>query len=719
MRRDNHPLWRALKENADMERPRYGSRGPWAVLVYQMTGDKAYARKAWSQIEPFLAPGWRPSDGRNYTRQDLTTLAWMYDWLYPALTPSQRQQFIDKLNQWGDLVLNRVPGTPWGTRLRDSDETVGHYFGLALIDLATAPENPRAGSFLRATWKEAEAGGLLVGGLEPTGDGVQSGMRNAIREYASMSRGGQWVESSEYNLNTLKILLLGTEGVRTATGEDYFPEITDLTRELALGQLYELTPDLAGAFQWGDTEKPRDLDLFHRVPLLGMLAGLLQPDPKLGPLVQGVTRELTDKAMKRGMPPSWYFYLFYDPYAPATSDRSSLPKGHYALGQGLLFFHDGWKPNASFFAAHMLPLVPFVDHQVAYFGDFHLYRKGEWAVTHPLDYHGPARRGEASNGMLFAGLGMMREWRGPVAQEFGPDGDYAYLAGTNGGQFYDQPYFSPPETFVHEWTRSLLYLPAADGRSDTIVVHDRTHVEDPRPLPRFKRYRPEQLKSIESAPALKQWLIHPTTRPAVGASSVLWPTPKGEQVRLTTLLPQVTRKEVVDLDELWPDKWPYPAKSEQKWQVRIMPEREQPWDTFLNVVQASAPGVPLTNTLVRAAQGEAEGVLLERGGAPDTLVLFNARPGPRLPQPALASPPKLDPSVSRLLREAHLLRAGYTVTWRTATGSTNVFLMDLDPSRKWSARVDGNPAKLEVSSQGVGRIRIAGAGPHTLVLKTD
>ncbi|MGV3721796.1 MAG: hypothetical protein ACO1SX_12865 [Actinomycetota bacterium] len=713
MRRNDHPLWRALKANADMDRPRYGAFGPWAVLVYQMTGDEAYARKAWKQIEPFLAPGWKPADGRNYTRQDLITLAWMYDWLYPSLSPDQRSKFIAKMNYFADLTLNRVPGTPWGTRLRDSDETVGHYFGLALIDLATTPDNPRAGSFLEATFKAEEAS-VFVGGLEPTGAGVQSGMRNAIREYASMARGGQWIESTEYNLNTLKLLLLGAEGVRTATGQDYFPEISDLTREAALAQIYELTPDLNSSLQWGDTEKPRDLDLFHRVPLLGMLAGLTRPDPKLGPYMQSLTKQLTAKAMEKGSPPSWYFYLFYDPYAPAADWRGELPKGHYALGQGLMFFQDGWKPDSSMFAAHMLPLVPFVDHQAAYFGDFQLYRKGEWAVTHPLDYHGPAHRGEASNGMLFAGLGMMREWRGPVAQEFGAKGEYAYLAGANGGQFYDQPYFSPPETFVHEWTRSLFYLPAPDGRSDTIVTYDRTHVDDPRPQPRIKRYRPEQLKPVESAPALKQWLVHATTRPAVGAASVLWPTPKGEQVRLTTLLPTEVRKEVIDLDELWPDKWPYAIKSEQKWQVRVMPVKEQSWQTFLNVVQASSPNTPLSSALVRSAAGEAEGVLLERAGNPDTLLLFNARPGAKLPQPAGT---KLDPRVGRILREAHLARAGYTVTWRSSTNATDAYLLDLDPSKKWSAQLDGAPAALDVSDQGVGKLRILNPGAHTLVLK--
>ena len=711
MRREGHPLWKALKSAADANPPKYGARGPWATLVYQITGDESYARKAWEQIDASLEPAWRPPDGRNYTRQDLITLAWMYDWLYPALSRGQRDRLVAKLNQLSDLTLNRVAGSPWGTRLVDSDETVGHYFGLALVDLATAPDNPRAVSFLKATWNDPEAGAVPVGGLAASGSGLKAGMRNAIREYAEMARGGQWIESSEYNLNTLKLLLLGAEGVRTATGSDAFPEITRLTREAALSQIYELTPDLQSYYQWGDIEKPRDLDQYHRIPLLGMLAGLTRDDPKVGPYVQALAKRMAEDGLEKGVTPNWYFYLFYDPYAPASDWRTALPAGQFALGQGLLFFHDGWGRDDALFGAHMLPLTPYVDHQVSYFGDFQLYRKGEWAITHPLDYSGPSHRGEAVNGMLLGGLGSMREWRGVVAQEFGPDNRYAYLCGTNGGQYYDQPYYDPPETFVHEWTRSLVYLPSKDHRASTIVVYDRTHLDDPRPLPRAARYRPEQGSAVKGAPALRQWLIHPTARPSAGTEEVTWPTPSGKQdVRLLTLLPKEARKTVTDLDEAWPDKWPYAVKSEQKWQVRITPARDPEWLTFLNVVQVSDPGSRDTATLVRSESGDAEGVLLERAGQ---LLLFNAKPGPKLPQPTGG---RHNLAAARTLRSVHLSRTGYEVRWRATATTTDVLLFDLDPAKKWTARLDGAAAAMEVSDQGVGRLRVGSPGSHTLTI---
>jgi len=713
MRRENHPLWRSLKAAADGDVPKYGAIGTWATLAYQITGDPIYARRAWKQIAPHMEPGFKPEDGRNYTRQNIITFAWIYDWLYPALTSEQRERMVAKLNQYADLVLDRVPGTPWGTRIRDSDEVVGHYFGLALIDLATAPENRRAGTLLNAMFREEKAS-LTVGGLDATGSDLDSGMRNAIREFVGMARGGQWIESSEYNLNTLKLLLVGAEGTRTANNSDAFPEITELTREVALAQFYELTPDLASAYQWGDIEKAREPDWYGRLPLLGILAGLTKDDPKVGPYVQSLTRKALDLTQDKGLTPGWYFYLFYDPYARAADYREVLPKGHYALGQGVLFFHDSWRDDASFFGAHMLPLVPYVDHQINYLGDFQLYRKREWAITHPLDYSGPVQRGEATNGMTFAGLGAMREWRGVVAQEFGPNDRYAYLAGATGGQYYDQPYYDPPATFLHEWSRSLFYLPSQDGHSDTVVVFDRTNAEDPRTLPRVKRYRGEQLTGVEKATHLREWLIHPTTRPAIGANDVTWTTASGKQdVRVTTLLPREARKTSVDLDELWPDKWPYAVKAEQKWQVRIAPAREQPWETFLNVVQVSDPGTRLTNTLVQSADNAVQGVVVERAGHPDAVLLFNARPSGKLPQP---NGMKLNPAVARQLREDHVARTGATVTWRAAGEAADVYVLDLDPNKKWSVKFDGASTAMTVSDQGVGRLRAAGRGEHTLQL---
>ena len=130
----------------------------------------------------------------------------------------------------------------------------------------------------------------------------------------------------------------------------------------------------------------------------------------------------------------------------------------------MLEYHDGWTQDSSLFEAQMATHVG-VDHEVANFGDFQLYRDGEWAVTHPLGYGNTADSGASTNSMLIDGLSSMADTRGPVAQESADDGSFAYIAGTTGGQYYAQPYYQAPPTFLQEWTRSQFYLPSADGSS--------------------------------------------------------------------------------------------------------------------------------------------------------------------------------------------------------------------------------------------------------------
>ena len=172
MRAENHPLW------VDIE-SRVSSSATRAAIAYQVTGDPAYADIAWLRLESRLLGRTPPDSSRNFTRERFAEYVWMYDWLKPALSQAQRDQFLNSLNYWADLVLGRG-GVKWGTRMGDSDETVGHYFGLAFLQLATADENPDAAVLL----DEAKVGGLM-----PTGANKDS-MRNAIKLYAKRAAGG-------------------------------------------------------------------------------------------------------------------------------------------------------------------------------------------------------------------------------------------------------------------------------------------------------------------------------------------------------------------------------------------------------------------------------------------------------------------------------------------------------------------------------------------------
>ena len=701
---DNNIWWQRIKQWADGSHPAVGDRGEVEALAYQMTGNVTYGRKAWSMVQPYASTLTVPITDNNAPRILFENYVWVYDWIYPALSTAERQTYINFLNWMGDSCLGRTSQT-WGVRSGNANGLIGIYFGLAFLDVATAPDNPRAGTFTTSLFKDMGVW-KPVGGLAATGINRDT-MRNAIAQYMTMATGGVWFEGTNYQFSSLSPLLVGVEGLRTATGQDYFPEVTAALPALAQGFLYQLTPDMQECYQWGDELNPRTLQIKRRQTVVGMLAGLLQNDPT-GPYIQELVQEFAqpDVYYGEGEYPYAMFFLTFNPYAPAADWRTAnLP--NTLFGDGLLYFHNGWGDNDSFFGMHMNPRV-LVDHgdQVTYQGDFQLYRHGEWALTHPIGYASIANTGYGTNSMLMAGMSSM-QIRGPIAEETGAN--YAYEVGTTYGSFYalqsngyNNGYYNPPPAYLPESTRSLLYLPSQDKHSDTIVVCDRTNCQNPQTLPLFSRYRTEDQKIIKSASALKQWCIHAPVAPAMDSSGLSWATAGGQHVHVSTLLPAQQSRTVINEATY---TFPIPLgclPSELKYQVRISPTVSQAWDVFLNVVQVYDSGTTLNSTLVTGSGSVAQGTLVQRSGNNDALIMFSA-------QSAASS------SVS-----ADLLEAGYTASWKSGAANTDLYLMDLDPNRSWSLSVDGQwNAAFKVSSQGVGRCTISGAGSHTLQLSVN
>ena len=301
--------------------------------------------------------------------------------------------------------------------------------------------------------------------------------------------------------------------------------------------------------------------------------------------------------------------------------------------------------------------------------------------------------------------------------------------------FIPGPYYQRPPDFCYEWTRSTVYLPTPDGRSDTLVVFDRTLASDPNRLASFagaattgiQRYRAtggngqvaDQQRIRDNprtgTPALKQWIIHCPARPDLGDRSIDWRTAGGQEVRVQALLPADGVKFALDESTLWApplcqaDQGGLGLRSpERKWQVRIRPAQAWPldsapvWDVFLNVIHAADPGAAADGTLVRARDGEAIGALIRRGGLANVLVLFSATPSTH----------------ERGRTEFRRVRtSGYVVEWDAPAERTDVLLFDLDPSMAWASTLGpGRRAALPVSPQGVGRIEITGTGRHVLAV---
>ncbi len=670
----NHPMWQELVGFADRSATssaRGVDVGGYAALVYQITGDVKYAQKSYDQAigEYNKHTQW----DANYYRDLGAEYAIVYDWIQGGLSASDRATFSAGLWNWADqLHQKRPPGQP--IRFGDTDLTTGSYFGVTLLALATQGADPRADDVLKDSF---------YGGLDATGADLTSTMRNAIKQYISQwAVGGVWIEGAFYDVDTLQLVGMGVEAVRTATQEDHFPEFHDFKEQVVRAQIEQLAPDLKAEPKWGDLENVRDSEGYSRYQTIGMFTGLLDADSPLLPVATQFVNDYHAQYAKDLVYRSrWYYY--FDPTATAKDWRSTLPLTHYASGQGMVFAHDGWDPSHSIVFMHHRRAPMVIDHENSQFGDFQIYRKGAWGVTHPLGYGGGSDDPLAVNSMVIAGLDSMID-RKVVGYTASPDGTYTYFAGTTQGQRYLSDVNNPPPPFLDEWTRSFVYLPTSMHTADTLFVCDRVSASAPTSV---DRYQGDDKTWVMNAPHRKQFIVHALVSPTLSARGATWQN-GGQTTEVTSLAPAAVVLNTVDEKTIgWPAN--APEDSEKHFYVAIGGSTDQKWDTFVDVVQVSDAGVPTKPTRVAAADGSMEGALVARPGQPDAVALCSA------------------------VETSRLRTTAFTFTVTPGTSGFDLYVTDLDASKGWTSSEGGD---LAVDAGGLSRVTITGGGAHTVTI---
>ena len=593
---ENHPLFQLVKSNCQAAKngsPRYADRGQWCTLYFQMTGDVSAARRAWAQLSIDIAM----VPNANGVRENFTESVILYDWLYPALTAAERVTAVTYLEKWAEnaLAINTAQ-YEGGTRASDSDAVTGYYFGLIALDLVGEHTVPATRRWRNEVMQSPTLPRIPVGGLDATGANYNS-LRNALSAFAVASAGGEWLEGDNYNMGTIVLLLMGVEAVRTATGVDHYPELTQFLIDAARTQTYHVTSDMTEAMQWGDEQNPREFvgRLYKRMTLLGNLAGVGQgtaEGAEAGALVQDLFGKYGYSGYQSAEP--WArIMLTYNPYAATSSWRHEGTE-RFAPGRGLLMVRN----NGVLFST-MMTMANNADHTVYGFGSFQLHRNGEWAVTHPLGYGAAADHGEGQNAMLIAGMSSMLDRR-VLAQQSGPG--WWSVTGRTAGAYYDPGYYNPPPVFLRNWTRSVVYLNR--GGVDWIVTVDDVDATHPEQLTKFDRYRAADQARMVGTP-LAQWIVHmPVAPTADGPDRLRWRTPGGQPVILHRL-ETASSVQVLDEKVLWSAVNNF-QNVEKKFQVRISTNASGRMIHAISVGTDSPPavtaitdGVKLGNTEVR------------------------------------------------------------------------------------------------------------------------
>jgi|GEM_PF-6538459 len=709
MKNENHFLWQDLKAEADNNNI-WDDDGLRDAMVYMITGDVNYAIQAYSNISHYagLTKSGDIPNSRNETRHKFGRMSMIYHWIKDVLPEQDKADFRDILEFWVVLCTNELEAnatpvwkTKWQTRATDSDETVGHYFGIVLYALAIQEEDPvRSLEILNY-----DVPGVYtppVGGLDVTALD-HSTMRNALATYAETMKGGQWIESTEYNLGTVQLLLAGIEAINNFLGVDKFPEFTSQYNDLANSFIQEIVPGFTDAFQWGDTERPHDLFLYRRGALLSMISGITK-NPKALYLIWN---EYYKKKTEGGV------YLYADPYS-----ARKVPEGtsyHHAEGRGVAFWRNGWEENDSFVGSVMYNPT-YVDHDLLSLSNFSLWRKNGWALSSPLAYS-TLNTAVLSNTLLVSGaFSSVKEARGEVA--FDASDKHLYHAGTTGGRLNRKGFYNPPNETVHEWTRSSLYL-HNDDESDTVIIFDRVDASNPlisQSQEKINRYDKYHLPRVLKNNGKHQWLIHMPETPIINGNAINWTASNGEEIHFKTFMSDYTPL-VVDEAAHWSVE-PTPAlklpsvsstinEEELKYQLRLIPNSTEKWQTFLNIIHV---GSEVLTEEYKASSGDKAVAIKVEAGTQNTLAIFNATQGPEL---AISSDYQFNPNKLVELKNKRLFKNGFNLNVHT-DGLTQVYLMDLDNNKAWKAKIGDSEFDLVVAESGLAKFSFIQSGEHII-----
>lgn len=740
--------------------------GMWPTLMYQMTGDVSWAANAIARLKgnsfwTHHVSYWYGNPVREYGQ----ALAWMYDWLWPGISAQDRADFATRANTLFASCANGGESGPGGgnqtslnVRLGDTDQMTGEYTALGMWAIAAGEEYPDALTYF------ATVGGATpdaaYASVQPLRHPLHGGTpspytaRMALQYYVGrMAAGGVWHESSHYDLGTVQLLVFGAEGIKSA----YPSEMSDVTAwypGACKRQMFASTNDFNHSVQYGDVEAGKlrnEMVNYHWISLSMMLAGVAQGDD-VGPYMQGHT--MAHLAAK-GVPfqtistvPVPRALALFNPYAP-TSDYAQIGQTYFAQGQGQLFVKDSWASSGSLTWLQYMPACITVHHKPYWSGHFQIYRRNHWAFDAPLQYGSAAPPVNDSGNSAYPGsvngmrlFGFYLRPPGAGGSSFttneAVDGfnrvwsklgaDWAYLAGTSGGQVHPTGvYFNPPPTCCHEYSRSFLKLTSTDGSSDVIVIFDRVNCKDPRdptllPYNYLETASFKEKTLIANAIARKEWIFFTNQAPIVqGVQSshaqtftssmgvVRWTDIGGDPAQVEALLPTGQNRRVQDWNVIAGTA--YAPSERDHWRITQYPATDQQWDVFLNVVSCyNNGGVAPTSTLITGTQNMS-GCLVNRSGQDNRVVMFNGTQGAELPLFNTYATMKGILDVVRF--QANSFNFGYTQT----TTWCKALVCDLSPSITWTYTVNGGSASaLSIGSDGVGEISVNGTGAKTIAL---
>ncbi len=506
------------------------------------------AAKGPADGQPFRAPDFfAPTSNRSRWRGE----AWMLtvDWIYPTLTTEDKATIRRVFLLWSDEIVQNGYHHP---------EPVGVLNSSALVS-NVANVRWAANNYFSADMRNL---GLMALALDPAddpGNGLGQYLNVAIGAHLYMidalyhhdARGGLAAEGFEYGPQAIGYVAQFLYILRVAGQADpgrWGPQVGLLAdpfwNDLLLAFFHTTSPvpvpiqDMGPVYQpafYGDGQNYVTPDFIELFTPLGLYDAQTGNTTRLATLrwietnmVPGGAAGLLERVSRTDdFRDAIFYFLLLDPAAPPAPDpRPAQPLTFFAPGLGRIYARTGWGPDATWFGYTLGWNT--IDHQHGDGNDFHFYRQGEFLTKEvtsydmgssdahntlalqndPPDHNDP---GDYRHDLWLRGSQWAYDPSGDgtiLAHSFGKDFVYALGDATN---LYNTAY--DLATDITQASRSIVWL-----EPDVVLTYDRASSKTAN---RFKRY----------------WL-HLPAAPTITGNHVQVTTPKGQQLFVTSLLPQ-------------------------------------------------------------------------------------------------------------------------------------------------------------------------------------
>jgi hypothetical protein len=399
------------------------------ALMYQLTGDAAYANRAVQIIEYVLAHPytgytantWIEFDNFYTTRYLVPPVAIVLDWCYDAMTPAQRTAFANQLDWWANDIMT---SSPWAWHDPSNNYYYGHMWAILSAGYAMYGLNANAQTYI-----DYARGTMLDQAIKFTKD--EPIMWDLWGSSVGRAKGGQWNEGTSYGCVNYEFLGSCVLAAKSAEGLAYADFV--FPNEAIKYFIYAKHPTGGRMYSDGDGAAG-GIDATVRIPVLFNIALATGDTRGYGKYWVDTYTTICDWSYKL-----YNEFLWYDDQLAAMNYGGAIPDCYYLEGTQVLYWRSNWTTDGIWLAMKLGTLN--TDHAHNGLGNLMIYKGGFLATDYAVETGDGMAFSDLDHNVLYIPPGDDKKlyWGASSLEHLVNTANYVYFAGNLSGPYLAQP----------------------------------------------------------------------------------------------------------------------------------------------------------------------------------------------------------------------------------------------------------------------------------------